>query len=141
MPDRIQPVPAADSAATVRPVSVAVVVERGPHRVLAGVRGEIDIDCASDLRETLLTALEVSRRGLDVDLSGVTFCDASGLGVLLDVNGTAAEAGKDLVLVAPGPRVTRLFELTGTQHVFTVRARTNSHESPRDALTDLTRGD
>ncbi|MFI9209804.1 STAS domain-containing protein [Streptomyces sp. NPDC053253] len=146
MPDRFQPATAAeDTAATARPASVAVAVERGPQRVLAGVRGEIDLDCAGDLRRALLAALEVSRRGLDVDLSGVTFCDASGLGVLLDVNGKAAEAGKDLVLVAPSPRVTRLFELTDTRHVFTVRtrtnARTNSHGSHRHALTDLTRDD
>ncbi|MEV6955737.1 STAS domain-containing protein [Streptomyces sp. NPDC051183] len=78
-------------------------------------RGEIDMADADGLCKDLTTALESSRSGLDVDLSGVTFCDSSGLHVLLDLNGLALKAGKSLVLTALSRPVARLLDLTGTR--------------------------
>ncbi|MFI2735943.1 STAS domain-containing protein [Streptomyces sp. NPDC018711] len=102
---------------------LTVVFEPGSQRVLARVCGEIDLEDADELRRDLVAALDSSACGLDIDLSGVTFCDCSGLHVLLRLNRLARHAGKTLVLTALGPRVARLLELTGTHHVFTVRAR------------------
>ncbi|MCX5195420.1 STAS domain-containing protein [Streptomyces sp. NBC_00249] len=115
--------PDADGGVTVHlhPSTVAVVFERGPGRVLVQVHGEIDMEDASALRGDLVPALRAARTGLDVDLSQVTFCDSSGLDVLLYVNRLAAETGKSLVLTALSRPVARLLDLTGTLEVFAVR--------------------
>ncbi|MFD7258236.1 STAS domain-containing protein [Streptomyces sp. NPDC059874] len=115
------PATPADTGATLPPPAISVDFEAGPQRILARVRGEIDIDHANALREDLVSALEASRLGLDVDLSGVTFCDSSGLHLLLDLNRMASGTGKSLVLTALSRRVSRLLDVTGTQEVFTVR--------------------
>lgn len=102
---------------------VAVVFQPGPRRVVARVSGEIDMDDATDLREELTAALTASPSGLDVDLTAVTFCDSSGLHVLLDLNRLALDAGKSLVLTSLSRPVARLLSLTGADHVLTVHGR------------------
>ncbi|MEW2412491.1 STAS domain-containing protein [Streptomyces sp. NPDC046866] len=106
---------------TSQPERVAVVCESGPHRVLARVSGEIDMDEAVGLREELTAALEAGHTGLDVDLAAVTFCDSTGLHVLLELNELAVQAGKTLVLTALSPPVARLLHLSGVERVLTVR--------------------
>ncbi|MFB7609918.1 STAS domain-containing protein [Streptomyces gardneri] len=104
----------------------AVDFEPGPKRVLARVCGEIDLDDADGLGQDLTAALDSSICGLDVDLSGVTFCDSSGLHMLLRLNRQAGRSGKTLVLAALGPRVARLLRLTETERLFTIHARATS---------------
>ncbi|WP_052713491.1 STAS domain-containing protein [Streptomyces katrae] len=108
---------------TLHPSVVAVVVEPGPQRVLARLRGEIDTEDSDGLRGRLTEALDSSRHGLDVDLSAVTFCDSSGLHILLDLNRRALTAGKTLVLTAASRPVARLLRLSGAEQVLTVRDR------------------
>lgn len=121
-PDRV-PVSAAEHiSGTVHPSVVGVVFAPGPRRVLARVRGEIDMEDGDGLRGDLVSALESSRDGLDVDLSAVTFCDTTGLHILLDLHRRALQAGKSLVLTALSRPVARLLRLSGVQHVLTVRS-------------------
>ncbi|MEU5217037.1 STAS domain-containing protein [Streptomyces sp. NPDC020807] len=98
---------------------VAVVVEPGPLRSLARVYGEIDLDDADGLRRDLAAALDSSREGLDVDLSGVIFCDSQGLHLLVDLHHRALGAGKSLVLTALSRPVARLVDVTGAREVLT----------------------
>ncbi|MCB5163984.1 STAS domain-containing protein [Streptomyces bambusae] len=103
---------------------VAVVFEPGPQRVRARVSGEIDMDDAADLYEDLHAALDAGRRGLDIDLADVRFCDSSGLHALLDLNRTALEAGKTIALTAVSRPVARLLRITGADSVLTLHGRT-----------------
>ncbi|WP_158076971.1 STAS domain-containing protein [Streptomyces sp. CB02009] len=114
---------------------LAVVIEPGPRRMLARVCGEIDTDNAHELRRTLVAALDSSARGLDIDLSGVTFCDCTALHVLLHLNQLAQQAGKTLVLSALGPRTARLLQITRTHHVFTTPAHVPRVGAGTDAPT------
>ncbi|RSS46504.1 STAS domain-containing protein [Streptomyces sp. WAC07061] len=107
---------------TSQPERVAVVFESGPQRVLARVSGEIDIDEATDLREELTAALEASTTGLDIDMAAVTFCDSSGLHILLDLNQLAVQAGKTLVVTALSRPVARVLHLSGVERMLTIRA-------------------
>ncbi|MFJ6793552.1 STAS domain-containing protein [Streptomyces sp. NPDC091268] len=93
----------------------------GPLRTLARVRGEVDAEHAAAVSADLVPALAASRHGLDLDLSGVTFCDSAGLHVLLGLNRMAAGSGKSLVLTAVSRRVARLLGITGAERVFTIR--------------------
>lgn len=82
------------------------------HRL--GVRGELDAETAPGLVSALRSARGATH--LRVDLSGVTFIDASGLSALIRVLNEARSAG---VVVEVGQRVSapvrRIIQLTHTR--------------------------
>ena len=53
-----------------------------------------------------------------MDLSGLTFCDASGLGVLTRIARHARQAGRQLRLTSARPSLLKLMRLTGLDGVF-----------------------
>jgi anti-anti-sigma factor len=53
-------------------------------RLRLAVEGEIDVETACELLDTIKTALQCDVRGIDLDLSGVTFVDPPGLDVLVE---------------------------------------------------------
>ncbi|MCF2529258.1 STAS domain-containing protein [Yinghuangia soli] len=81
---------------------------------LLTVQGEIDVDSAPQLRGCMTRCLLDGYSTIDVDLSGVTFCDSSGLHAFLDTSRDAARAGGHLRLHNLSPIVARLLTLTGT---------------------------
>ena len=95
---------------------------------IAELAGELDLAGASALREQLLGLLRPGSGRLVLDLSRVTFCDASGLAVLIGTGRRARRLGGFLRLAAVSPQVNRVLDLTGLgRHlpVFaTVRAAT-----------------
>jgi anti-anti-sigma factor len=78
--------------------------------VLLTVNGDLDIDTAGRFREHL-TALVQERRPsrLDLDLSGVGFCDLIGLRALLELGDDKCEIPARIV--APGPNLDLLMGL------------------------------
>ncbi|CAM5291221.1 STAS domain-containing protein [Streptomyces pilosus] len=86
-------------------------------RVRVTVRGELDFE-AQHLRYELHEALRSSGTGVDLDLSGVSFCDCSGLSVLLDARQRALGLGRTVTLRASSPAVERLLGLIGAQDLF-----------------------
>ncbi|WP_406460374.1 ANTAR domain-containing protein [Streptomyces sp. NBC_01622] len=82
------------------------------------VSGEIDIDTEQIMQQALRLALARSPAGVDLDLTGVGFCDCSGLNVLLRVRRLALADGKTLGVRALSPWVERLFALTHTSSLF-----------------------
>jgi anti-sigma B factor antagonist len=96
--------------------------------VLAWLGGEIDVAEAAESRAFLLAALGAGRPCLVVDVTDVTFIDASGLGVLVFVAKTAARDGGWLRLVGASPLLSRILRITRLGAVLpvydTVRAAT-----------------
>ncbi|MEV6500822.1 anti-sigma factor antagonist [Streptomyces prunicolor] len=88
-------------------------------RTVVTVSGEIDIDTEQTLQQALRLALARSPAGVDLDLTGVGFCDCSGLNVLLRVRRIALADGKTLGVRSLSPWVERLFALTDTSSLFT----------------------
>ena len=80
--------------------------------MLIAVAGEIDIATAAQLRDRL-APLAAGARPVIADLTGVTFIDAAGLGVLAGAAGKAAASGGSLHVVATRHQVRRLFTITG----------------------------
>src|SRR5436190_14638862 len=73
--------------------------------------GEIDIATAPAIRRILLAAVSGGNVHLAVDMSGVTFIGAAGIGVLVAAANRARQAGGSLSLLAPSPQVRRLLDV------------------------------
>jgi anti-sigma B factor antagonist len=87
------------------------------HPVIA-VAGEIDVCSAPVMHACLRQAADICDISADgghdlvVDLSAVTFMDASGLSVLLRADHRARRAGRRLRVAAPTPAISRLLQIT-----------------------------
>jgi anti-sigma B factor antagonist len=87
---------------------------RAEHgHVIATLCGDLDIAAAPALREQLLSLLRPGTSRLVVDLSAVSYADASGLAVLVGTRRRARLLGGFLHLASPAPAVTTALALTG----------------------------
>lgn len=85
---------------------------------VVSVSGEVDVATAPELDEKLATVAASPR--VVVDLSGVTFLDSSGLGVLIKALKRVKDTGGSLVLVITEPRILKVFTITGLDKVLTI---------------------
>ncbi|MEU1813746.1 STAS domain-containing protein [Streptomyces roseifaciens] len=84
------------------------------------VRGRLDLSGVPRLRERLLCVPHSPGSRLTLDLSGVTSCDALGLGLLVAAARSARHSGGDLCLVAPCPAVARALKASGLTRILPV---------------------
>jgi anti-sigma B factor antagonist len=84
--------------------------------------GEIDLATSPQLRELLHRLVAAGSRRVVLDLSGTTFIDSSGLGVLVGVLRATRENGDDRSFLLSGfqDQVRKVFEITGLDQVFTI---------------------
>lgn len=101
--------------AVVTPLEVQVNRDR-PQAAVVAVRGEIDLTSAPRLREALIP--EVEQGTTVLELSGVDFCDSSGLRVLVEAGHTARDGGTSLRLAAVSPAVMQVLELVSAVEFF-----------------------
>jgi anti-sigma B factor antagonist len=92
---------------------------QGDHAIMS-VTGEIDLYTAPGLQKELMTALGGDQVKLIVDMSGVDFCDSTGMNVLLAAHRYAREHGGELQLASPGSATRKVLQVTGLESVFTV---------------------
>ncbi|MEH3078060.1 MAG: STAS domain-containing protein [Quadrisphaera sp.] len=102
--------------------------DRGRFRVLA-VSGEVDVYSAPSLKSTLVDVVDTvsgstaqsaggeAVSGVVLDLSGVTFMDSAGLGVLVGANRRARDAGMTMRLAGGSVQVLKLLAMTGLASV------------------------
>jgi anti-sigma B factor antagonist len=93
--------------------SLTVSARAAGSTTIAELRGELDITCSPGLRDQLLGVLRRSSSRLVIDLSGVTYCDASGLAVLVGTERRARLLGGSLHLAAVPPHVDEVLHITG----------------------------
>jgi anti-sigma B factor antagonist len=91
-------------------------------RTVVRLEGELDAYTAPRLVACFDDLVAQGVRHLAVDLSGVSFVDSTGLGVLVSAYNRAEQRDGTVVLVAPDPRVSRVLEMTSLDRVFTVHA-------------------
>lgn len=89
---------------------------RGQTTALA-LTGELDLNTATDLYRAVKDALSAYPTTI-LDLTGVTFCDSSGLNTLIRLRSRARAAGGRLVLAAPPRQMLRLLTVTGAGSSF-----------------------
>ena len=87
--------------------------------VVAALTGEIDLDRADAVRDSLAGAAAGEKlRYLRVDVSEVTFIDSYALGALVSARNTAASKGVTLTLANPSQPVRKAIQVTGLNDVF-----------------------
>ncbi|MFI7388486.1 STAS domain-containing protein [Streptomyces sp. NPDC049813] len=85
------------------------------------VNGELDYEHARALREHAQRCALAPEVRLTIDLSGLQFCDSTGLSTLLAVLHHAQAAGSDLTLTAVPADTLRILTSTGLDQVFTLQ--------------------
>jgi anti-sigma B factor antagonist len=55
-----------------------------------------------------------------IDMSGVEFCDSTGMNVLLSCLRRVRERGGELEIASPKPAVRKILQVTGLDSVFTL---------------------
>ncbi|GGR40118.1 STAS domain-containing protein [Streptomyces roseolus] len=98
--------------------------DRGGWTVLR-LRGELDLLTSPQIRRRVHDAVAAGRHHLVVDLTGVRFCDSSGIGVLVATRRLLRSCGGRLRLVLPRAgeghgHVTRVFAALGVTRLFEV---------------------
>jgi anti-anti-sigma factor len=93
---------------------------RLPGHTVIAVHGELDIATTASLRVRILTVLTDTTMPVIIDLSGVSFCDASGLALLVGARRRASLHGVAINLAAPRPNVAKLLRITGLDRAFSI---------------------
>jgi anti-anti-sigma factor len=103
-----------DIQADLQPTSISVNVEHPePGQVRVSVGGEVDLATADQLGAALEQALSGNRpAGIEVDLSGVSLLDSTGVRTLLMAHAAAEAAGCRFIVTNPQPRVHRILAIT-----------------------------
>jgi anti-anti-sigma factor len=85
---------------------------------VVSVTGELDIATAEQAYAYLSDVIDHGYAPLNVDLGGLTFCDASGLGVLARTANHARAAGRQLRLTSARPSLVKIMRITGMDNAF-----------------------
>lgn len=101
--------------------------ERDPWTVLR-IQGELDLVTSPLVRRRVHDAVAGGRHDVVLDLSGVLFCDSSGVGVLIAARRLMRSCGGRLRIVLPargaleGSHVNRVLAALGVRRLFEVYA-------------------
>jgi anti-sigma B factor antagonist len=94
---------------------------QGDH-VIVTAAGEIDLYTAPKLQSDLAAIIDGAAPATRVviDMSGVEFCDSTGMNALLAALRHVRERGGELELAAPRPAIMKILQVTGLDSVFTI---------------------
>ncbi|MEU6429802.1 STAS domain-containing protein [Microbispora sp. NPDC046973] len=104
------------AAVVLTPVSAPV----ADHVLVVALDGALDYTNAERLRRDVESALGEQHRELVLDLSGVGFCDSTGIRILLSVRKLMQERDGAVTLAGLNARLARIFRITGLISAFTV---------------------
>jgi anti-sigma B factor antagonist len=85
------------------------------------VTGELDIATAEQAYAYISEVIDVLDQGsapISMDLSGLSFCDASGLSALARIVRHARQAGRQLRLISARPALLKIIRITGLDRSF-----------------------
>lgn len=109
---------------------LSVAVRHSGRSAIFTPAGELDHHTAELLRQPMERSVDEGFTTLVVDCSQLQFCDSTGLNVLLGARLKAAAVGGGVHLTGLLPTVSRVFEITGADAVFSV------HDTLGEALTE-----
>jgi anti-sigma B factor antagonist len=82
--------------------------------------GELDTASADQAYSYVRDAIDARGGQVQLNVAGLSFCDARGLGALARMSRHAGQAGSSLHLVAPPPRLMKIIRITGLQDTLPV---------------------
>jgi anti-sigma B factor antagonist len=85
---------------------------------IISLTGELDIATAEQAYTYISDVIDGWPLAVRVDLSGLTFCDASGLGVLARLAKHARQAGRQVRLMSARPSLLKIMRITGLDRTF-----------------------
>lgn len=109
----------------------------GARAIVFVLQGELAYDTAQDVRFCIsMVLLSGDVDAIAVDLAGVTFLDASGIGTLVVAQRICCDVDVDFCVRNPNPFVARLFTLLGVAEVLGVRpvAGLQPRDGPADSI-------
>ena len=94
---------------------------QGDH-VVVTTAGEIDLYTAPRLQIDLAAIIDDAAPAarIVIDMSGVEFCDSTGMNVLLSYLRQVRDRGGELELAAPRTAIMKILQVTGLDAVFTI---------------------
>ena len=84
--------------------------------------GEVDLYTAPEFKQQLLDVISKGAKDVVVDFSNTTFIDSTTLGVLVGGVKRLRQNEGQLSLVCSDRNITKIFEITGLDRVFTIYA-------------------
>ncbi|GED83210.1 STAS domain-containing protein [Streptomyces sp. 6-11-2] len=84
------------------------------------IHGEVDVYTVPRTREHLGKWIQAGRHRLIVDLTGTTFMDSTGLGLLVGIHKRIRARAGALKLVITNPNIRRIFNITSLNQVFPI---------------------
>jgi anti-sigma B factor antagonist len=80
--------------------------------------GEIDFSVTPKVRERLLRVIASDVAGVELDLSGLSYVDSSGLALFIEARRMLLNSGRTIRITAISPQVRKLFHLTQIGDLF-----------------------
>jgi anti-anti-sigma factor len=77
------------------------------------IRGELDAATTDAALEYVTQVMARSSGPVEIDLTGLSFCDARGLRALAGMAARARTAGRQLRLTGTRPSITKIMRITG----------------------------
>ncbi len=97
-----------------------IAVRRESRLVIVDMVGEIDVNAVARIRDTLGDLTKAASPQIVVNLTGATYIDSSGLGILMAARREALKGGGRLALCGMTKDVRMVFELTRLNKFFEI---------------------
>jgi anti-sigma B factor antagonist len=89
-----------------------------PDGTVVTLTGELDLASAPELSARIDALLAAGQTRLVIDLGELTFCDSTGIGILIRANNGCQQRNGYLRLAAPNHNVARVLDVVGLLGVF-----------------------
>ncbi|HEX6967920.1 MAG TPA: STAS domain-containing protein [Micromonosporaceae bacterium] len=109
-------------------MSLTVHTEQHGEVVVVSVAGELDMATAPQLQDRISDLLDRGHDRIVFDLDGLSFCDSTGLSVLIRAKNSCDENDGQVRLAAPQRTVLRVLQVSGLTEVLEI------HETTAEAL-------
>lgn len=97
---------------------------------VVALTGDVDLETSPRLRKALLDCVSV-KRGVLVDMAGVSYIDSSGIASLVEAFQTARKSRTGFGLVAVSPAALRVLQLARLDGIFAI------HETLADGVASV----
>jgi anti-sigma B factor antagonist len=91
---------------------------KGEDPAVVKLTGELDLLAAPQLEVCLVALRAEGAHDIRLDLSGLSFCDSSGISALLKASKQCRKSGGHLSIASPQAAVRRVLEITGLLDYF-----------------------